>query len=300
MSVSTASYRGRIAPSPTGYLHLGHAMTFATARERAAGGTLILRVEDLDASRCRPEFCAAIAEDLRWFGIAWDEGPDIGGPCGPYEQSRRDYLPVWRRLRDLGLIYPCACSRRDVLSSISAPHGEDQGQGDEPVYPGTCRARVAEVLAASGPAGVNWRFRVPDGEVIRFVDGRAGALSATAGRDFGDFLVWRKDNIPSYQLAVVADDAAMGITEVVRGEDLIQSTFRQILLYRALGLAEPSWHHCPLILDDAGNRLAKRHPALTLRALREAGADPASCLQTEKGSCQENHLSNSEEERKSG
>ncbi len=273
------AYRGRIAPSPTGYLHLGHAMTFWTARERARDGVLVLRIEDLDASRCRPEFCEAISEDLRWFGIDWQEGPDGAhgshGAYGPYEQSRRDYLPVWRRLRDAGLIYPCICSRRDVLSALSAPHGEEQPEGDEPLYPGTCRHRLAEARGVESPAGVNWRFRVPDGEEIAFHDGRAGELRAVAGRDFGDFIVWRKDNIPSYQLAVVADDVAMGITEVVRGEDLLQSTFRQLLLYRALGFAAPAWYHCPLVRDAEGRRLAKRYKALSLNELRNTGADPA-------------------------
>jgi len=270
-----STYRGRIAPSPTGYLHLGHARTFLTAQERAANGTLVLRIEDLDASRCRPEFRAAIVEDLRWFGITWQEGPDIGGPHAPYVQSQRDYLPVWRQLRDLGLIYPCTCSRRDVLSALSAPHAEDHPEGDEPVYPGTCRHRLSEARTIENPAGVNWRFHVPDGEAIHFHDGRAGEMRALAGRDFGDFLIWRKDNIPSYQLAVVADDAAMRITEVVRGEDLLQSTFRQILLHRALDSPAPAWHHCPLLRDTEGRRLAKRHPALTLRQLRSAAADPA-------------------------
>jgi glutamyl-tRNA synthetase len=228
----------------------------------------------LDASRCRPKFGAAIAEDLRWFGIEWQEGPDVGGPCAPYAQSRRDYLPAWRLLRDTGLIYPCACSRRDVLSALSAPHGEEQPDGDEPVYPGTCRHRLAEAQGIQEPAGVNWRFRAPDCEEIRFQDGRAGELRAVAGRDFGDFIVWRKDDIPSYQLAVMADDAAMAITEVVRGEDLLQSTFRQILLYRALGFAEPDWYHCPLVRDGEGRRLAKRHESLSLRELRKSGASP--------------------------
>ena len=255
------SYRGRIAPSPTGYLHLGHAMTFWTAQERASGGTLILRIEDIDASRCRPEFRAAIEEDLRWFGIGWQEGP--------FFQSERDYLPVWRRLREAGAIYPCTCSRSDVLSALSAPHGTE----DEPVYPGTCRGRVEEVRQS--PEGVNWRFRVPDGEELRFTDGRLGEQRAEAGRDFGDFIIWRKDNIPSYQLAVVADDAAMHVTEVVRGEDLLRSTFRQILLYRALGLAAPAWYHCPLLRDAEGRRLAKRHASLSLAELRKSGADPA-------------------------
>lgn len=249
-------------------------MTFRTARERARGGVLVLRVEDLDAARCRPEFRAAIAEDLRWFGIEWQEGPDLGGAYGPYVQSQRNYLPVWRRLRDAGRIYPCTCSRRDVISALSAPHGEEQSEGDEPVYPGTCRHRLAEAREIENPAGVNWRFRVPDGEEVRFRDARRGELSAVAGRDFGDFIVWRKDDIPSYQLAVVADDAAMAITEVVRGEDLLQSTFRQALLYRALGFAEPGWHHCPLARDAEGRRLAKRHQSLSLRELRKAGVDP--------------------------
>jgi glutamyl-tRNA synthetase len=239
-------------------------MTFWTAQVRAQGGVLVLRIEDLDASRCRAEFREAIPGDMRWFGIDWQEGP--------YFQSERDYLPVWRRLRDAGLIYPCTCSRRDVLSSLSAPHGEPEG--DEPVYPGTCRHRLAEALGIENPEGVNWRFRVPDGTEIRFQDGRAGEQRAVAGRDFGDFLVWRKDNIPSYQLAVVADDAAMAIAEVVRGEDLLRSTFRQILVYRALGLPEPAWYHCPLIVDEEGKRLAKRHDSLSLRELRLAGADP--------------------------
>ena len=255
------NYRGRLAPSPTGFLHLGHALTFWTAQERARKGVLVLRIEDLDADRCRAEFRAAIEEDLRWFGIEWQEGP--------YFQSDRDYLPEWRRLRDAGLIYPCTCSRRDVALAISAPHGED-----EPVYPGTCRHRLAEAGSIENPEGVNWRFRVPDGEEIVFRDGRMGERRAVAGQDFGDFVVWRKDNIPSYQLAVMADDAAMRITEVVRGEDLLQSTFRQILLYRALGLEETGWYHCPLVRDDEGRRLAKRDKALGLRELRESGAEP--------------------------
>jgi glutamyl/glutaminyl-tRNA synthetase len=269
------TYRGRIAPSPTGRLHLGHALTFWTAQERARPGTLILRIEDLDSTRCRPEFRAAIAEDLHWFGIHWREGPDLGGPFAPYTQSQRDYLPAWRKLRDASLIYPCTCSRRDVLSSLSAPHPDDQPEPDEPIYPGTCRHRLAEARSIENPTGVNWRFRVPDGEEIHFHDGRAGDMRAIAGRDFGDFLVWRKDNIPSYQLAVVTDDDAMQITEVVRGEDLIQSTFRQLLLYRALNFPEPAWYHCPLIRDPEGHRLAKRHASLTLRELRTSGAAPA-------------------------
>jgi glutamyl/glutaminyl-tRNA synthetase len=269
-----SSYRGRIAPSPTGYLHLGHASTFWTAfeRSRSAGGTLVFRNEDLDPQRARPEFAAAMFEDLRWFGINWQEGPDIGGPFGPYEQSRRRefYLAAWRELVKSGYVYPCTCSRKDLAQSAQAPHDGD----DEPVYPGTCRSRVLERVPES-PAGLNWRFRVPDGERISFNDLRIGETSYEAGRDFGDFVVWRRDDVPAYQLAVVVDDDAMRITEVVRGEDLLRSTARQILLQRGLGYQQPAYYHCPLIKDEAGQRLAKRNDALSLRELRSRGAEPA-------------------------
>ncbi|MEI8341387.1 MAG: tRNA glutamyl-Q(34) synthetase GluQRS [Verrucomicrobiota bacterium] len=268
-------YRGRLAPSPTGYLHLGHASTFRTAQERAVanGGVLVLRVEDLDGDRCRSEFREAIVEDLRWFGLRWVEGPDCSGPFAPYVQSERrlHYLTAWKQLRAAGLIYPCTCSRKDVLSSIGAPH-----QGDEePLYPGRCRPAPGRVVAADAPAGMNWRFRVPVGEEITFCDGRLGIQKAVAGIDFGDFVVWRRDDIPAYQLAVTVDDAAMRITEVVRGEDLLTSTFRQILLYRALGVEPPVFYHCKLVTDENGRRLAKRHDSLSLRALRQSGIDPA-------------------------
>ncbi len=279
MAEPTLTYRGRLAPSPTGYLHLGHARTFWTAQERAraAGGALILRNDDLDAARCRPEFVAAMLEDLRWFGLEWSEGPDRGGPCAPYEQSRRKehHLAAFARLRAAGAIYPCTCSRKDVQASASAPHE----QADEPLYPGTCRPeRLDEaeraVRAAWPREGVNWRFRVPDGAPVEFRDGRCGPQRAIAGREFGDFLVWRKDDTPSYQLACVVDDAAMGITEVVRGADLLMSTFRQLLLCHALGLTPPAHWHCPLVTDEQGVRLAKRHDALALRTLRAQGRTP--------------------------
>ena len=279
MASSLPSYRGRLAPSPTGLLHVGHARTFWTAQERAraAGGRLILRNDNLDTARCRPEFAAAMLEDLRWFGFAWDEGPDAGGPHAPYEQSRRQqvYRAVFGTLRAAGVIYPCTCSRQDVQAAAGAPH---EG-AEEPVYPGTCRPEnlSAEERAqhAGWPrAGVNWRFRVPDGQELEFHDGQAGPQRAVAGRAFGDFLVWRKDDLPSYQLACVADDAAMGVTEVVRGADLLLSTFRQLLLYRTLQLAPPAFFHCPLVTDDHGIRLAKRHDALSLRALRSVGRTP--------------------------
>ena len=276
-------YRGRLAPSPTGFLHLGHARTFWVAQERAraSAGTLVLRDEDLDTSRARPEYAQAMIEDLRWFGFEWQEGPDLGGPFGPYRQSERQaiYLERFRRLREGGFLYPCRCSRQDVQRALGAPHAGDE----EPVYPGTCRPAsgegstpVSHAEPTRGEGQVNWRFRVPDGEAITFEDAAQGSQSFVAGQDFGDFIVWRHDEIPSYQLAVVADDAAMKITEVVRGVDLLVSTARQLLLYRALGLEAPAFHHCPLLLDEHGMRLAKRHDALSLRTLRERGRSPES------------------------
>jgi glutamyl/glutaminyl-tRNA synthetase len=295
-------YRGRLAPSPTGLLHVGHARTFWTAytRARDARGTLILRMDDLDAERCKPEFADAAIEDLRWLGIRWQEGPDRtsfdktsgGGPCGPYTQSKRYnlYNIAFRKLVRRGYLYPCRCSRKEVAAAASAPH-EGQAQypagpaagllDDEPIYPGTCRHLTAETAQLPGPTAsrygpetANWRFRVNDGVAIEFHDQHLGPQRFVAGKDFGDFLVWRRDNTPSYQLACAVDDAAMGITEVVRGADLLKSTARQILLLRALGVATPHWYHCDLVADHNGQRLAKRHDALALRTLRQRGLTP--------------------------
>ena len=275
---SVAPYRGRVAPSPTGLLHLGHACTFWTAYQRALQhqGTLIFRNEDLDPQRSQPKYAEAMLEDLRWLGIRWQEGPDVGGPFAPYQQSlRRDlYLDAWRKLRDTGAIYPCSCSRKDLALSASAPNDGD----DEPMYPGRCREKLHDAANYQAPAGVNWRFRVPDGETVQFVDQHQGPQSYIAGADFGDFIVWRRDDVPAYQLAVVADDAAMQITEVVRGADLLKSTVRQLLLIRALGLPTPTYFHCDLVRDEAGTRLAKRHDALSLQALREQGHTPKQVL----------------------
>jgi len=276
ISKKAQSYRGRFAPSPTGYLHLGHAKTFWTAQQRALAnnGVLILRNEDLDRSRCRPEYVSALYEDLRWFGFNWQEGPDLEGPLGPYSQSQRFalYRAAFERLKTAGFVYPCVCSRQDVLRSIAAPHAGD----DEPLYPGTCRPGGATPTAAKSKNGrqVNWRFRVPDGESVEFADGHYGPQLFVAGKDFGDFVVWRPDDVPAYQLAVVVDDAAMQITEVVRGEDLLRSTARQILIFRALSLEPPQFYHCPLVTDDSGERLAKRHESLSLRILRQKGFTP--------------------------
>jgi glutamyl-tRNA synthetase len=263
----------------------------AQERARAKAGTLVLRNEDLDSTRYRMEFAEAMMEDLKWFGFEWQEGPDCGGPFGPYAQSerRKFYVAALERLRAAGLVYPCTCSRKDILTAARAPHAEDES---EPIYPGTCRAKSAsgELSAVkppgeSGPsdpahpapaARINWRFRVPEGETISFVDVNYGAQHFVAGKDFGDFVVWRQVDAPSYQLACAVDDAAMQITEVVRGADLLPSTARQLLLYRALGWTPPRFYHCALMTDDAGVRLAKRHDALSLRRLREAGKTAAS------------------------
>jgi len=269
--MNASCYRGRLAPSPTGFLHLGHARTFWTAFQRAqnARGTLILRNEDLDPARSKSQFVSAMIEDLHWLGISWVEGPDCGGSFGPYSQSQRGdlYRSAFEKLRKGHFIYPCTCSRQDVQKALHAPHAAD----DEPIYPGTCRNNTFDII---GNRKVNWRFRVPDGETIRFVDAHFGPQEFVAGRDFGDFVVWRADNVPSYQLAVVVDDALMKITEVVRGADLLLSTARQILLYNALGWEPPSFFHCPLMTDASGIRLAKRNDALSLRTLRENGTMP--------------------------
>jgi len=300
-----SDYRGRLAPSPTGYLHVGHARTFWTAWQRArdAGGALIMRMEDLDPDRSRANYADAALEDLRWLGIRWHEGPDRGGPYVPYMQSKRRpaYFEVWRRLLTGGFLFPCRCSRKDLAAALGAPHESAsrsatghhgfkfEGLDDEPIYPGTCRHETWLAPQLPGPTGVdperpdgaNWRFRVPDGQVIEFEDLNLGPQRFVAGVDFGDFVVWRRDGVPSYQLACVADDIAMGITEVVRGADLLKSTARQILLYRALGIEPPQWFHCRLVVDHNGRRLAKRHDALSLRALRQRGLTPMNILSAE-------------------
>ncbi|HWV98479.1 MAG TPA: tRNA glutamyl-Q(34) synthetase GluQRS [Candidatus Acidoferrum sp.] len=277
--MSSVQYRGRLAPAPTGYLHIGHARTFWTAQQRAAEaqGVLVLRSDDIDAVRAKMAFAEAMFEDLRWLGFRWQEGPDCGGPFGPYEQSQRRsyYQAAFEQLQAAGWIYPCRCTRKDVLRALQAPHAADEG----PIYPGTCRpnphVRIPhDTRRAPATSKLNWRFRVPDGETIEFLDGLFGRQQFVAGKDFGDFVVWRHDDLPAYQLSVVVDDAAMRITEVVRGADLLLSTARQLLLYRALGCSPPAFYHCPLLTDEAGVRLAKRHDSLSLRTLRRQGITP--------------------------
>ena len=269
-------YRGRIAPTPTGYLHLGHARTFWVANERAlkAGGKLIYRCEDIDSARCKSEYAEAALEDLSWFGCRWDEGPDIGGSFAPYRQSERThfFLDAWKKLNTAGSIYPCNQSRKDVANALQAPHENDEDR--ELIYPKKLRPPAGTGNTAASPGITNWRFRVPDNRVIKFNDLNKGLRAFECQRDFGDFLIWRKDGLPAYELAVAVDDTAMQITEVVRGEDLLLSTARQLLLYEALELKPPKFYHVPLVCDSKGRRLAKRHRSLSLRELRAAGHTP--------------------------
>jgi glutamyl-tRNA synthetase len=256
-------------------MHLGNARTALVAwlAARATGGGYLMRVEDLDGPRVRPGLEARILEELRWLGLDWDEGPDVGGAYAPYRQSERlsRYADAFERLRADGKVYPCFCSRAEIAAATQAPHGpSDEG----PRYPGTCRAlSFEEARRRSTTRRPAWRFAVPAG-AISFEDGVHGARAFDVAAETGDFVIARADGIPAYQLAVVADDAAMGVTDVVRGDDLLPSTARQLLLYRALGLEAPRFAHVPLVIGEDGERLAKRHGALSLGELRERGADP--------------------------
>jgi len=264
---------GRLAPSPTGGLHLGHARTFLIAwlAARHAGGRVILRIEDLDASRVRAEARRTALDDLRWLGLDWDEGPDVGGPSAPYVQSERSslYDEILDRLKASESIYPCTCTRADIERASSAPHAEDEG----PTYSGTCAGRGAASAITLGDRPFAWRFRVPAGP-IGWDDLFLGRVELDPSHAGGDFVVARHTAGHSYQLAVVADDAAMGVSQVIRGADLVSSTPRQILLYRRLGRPEPRFGHVPLAVMPDGRRLAKRDGSLKLTVLRDAGVDP--------------------------
>ena len=255
-------YCGRFAPTPTGFLHLGHARTFwiAQKRCRAAGGTMLYRNEDLDATRCKREFHAAGLEDCRWLGLEWQ-----GEPVNQSDRMNL-YEQAFRKLKSTGHLFSCTCTRKDIQEATTAPHSEE----GEILYPGTCR----QTAVTSETQPTNWRFRVPNGKVIKFQDGHFGPQRFVAGRDFSDFPVWQKSGVPAYQLAVVVDDAGMGITEVVRGADLLMSTARQLLLYETLKLTPPAFFHCELMCDENGQRLAKRHDISSLRNLRDQGKSP--------------------------
>jgi glutamyl-tRNA synthetase len=229
-------------------------------------------MEDLDHPKVKPSAAQQALDDLRWLGLDWDEGPDCGGGCGPYVQSQRIdlYRSALKKLQRDGVVYPCTCSRRDVEAAQSAPHIGDDG----PRYPGTCRGRYASFAEAAAelPAGrlPAWRFRVPD-ETVEFEDGFCGVQLQNVAESVGDFVLARHADGAGYMLAVVVDDAAMGVSEVLRGDDLLATTHRQLLLYRALGLKPPRFVHVPLVVGADGRRLAKRHGDTRIASLREQG-----------------------------
>ena len=259
--------RGRFAPSPSGRMHLGNLFSglLAWLSVRRSGGVMVLRMEDLDPDRCRREYAEQLADDLRWLGLDWDEGYGLGGPHGPYLQSQRTelYQAAFQKLEGQGLIYPCFCTRAERLAA-SAPHRSD----GQVIYTGKCRRLTEEEQREKSanrcPA---WRFMVPDRE-MSFTDGLQGPYSEHLERDCGDFIVQRSDGVYAYQLAVVCDDGAMEINQVVRGRDLLDSTPRQLYLYERLGLRPPAFYHVPLLLAPDGRRLSKRERDLDMGALR--------------------------------
>ena len=264
MCAGKGLYVGRLAPSPTGALHLGNVRTFMIAwlRARAANGKVVFRMEDLDHPRDKPGAAAQTVEELRWLGFDWDE---------EYVQSGRKsvYRAALDGLKAAGLVYPCVCSRRDVETAQSAPH-----EGEQLFYPGTCRGRFADWDDAAKIRPPCWRFRVQEGAYVEFADVFAGHRGQDVSRTLGDFPLARDENGAGYTLAVVVDDAAMGVTEVVRGDDLLAATPAQILLQRALGLPTPSYCHVPLAVGPDGRRLAKRHGDTRVHAFRAAGWSP--------------------------
>ncbi|MFN8644514.1 MAG: tRNA glutamyl-Q(34) synthetase GluQRS [Candidatus Binatia bacterium] len=270
-----SGYRGRFAPSPTGDLHLGSLATALVAWRRACsyGGAFVLRVEDLDTARVVAGSEARQLADLRWLGLDWDEGPDVGGRAGPYRQSERDayYEEALARLAGAGLLYLCDCSRAEIARSASAPHAGEEG----PPYPGTCRRFGMRVRPWKRPPAV--RLAVPDRTVV--VDDLAqGRLAQHVASAVGDFVLKRGDGVYAYQLAVVVDDLAMRVSEVVRGVDLLASAPRQALLAELLGGRPPSWLHVPLVLAPGGERLQKRTPSHTLAESRARGVGPAAVI----------------------
>lgn len=263
---------GRLAPSPTGAQHIGNARTYLLAwlSIRSRGGRLILRMEDIDSPRIKPGAAAQALDDLHWLGLDWDEGPDCGGPHAPYEQTGRfvHYQAALSQLQAAEKVYPCTCSRTDVSAAASAPHFGQEG----PIYPGTCAYRSAsdaQQLARDGQPFC-WRYRASS-QMRKINDLVAGEKSCAVREQLGDFVVAKNDGLPAYQLAVVVDDHAMGVTEVMRGDDLLPSAFRQLELYDFFGWTPPTFAHLPLVVGEDGRRLAKRHGDTRLALLRELG-----------------------------
>jgi len=249
-------YRGRIAPTPSGYLHAGNISTFKIAQERAQekNGSLTLRIEDIDKDRCKDIYLSACIEDLKKFDITCNEGYGIGGEFAPYIQSERIafYKKNLQNLIEHGFVYQCFCSRSEIAEK-SNPSAFDE---NEKIFPKELRNESTPSLLENFTK-YNWRFKVPNDIKISFFDELQGAQTFSDNIDFGDFLVWRKSDAPSYELAVVADDIAMKITEVVRGADLLLSTAKQLLLYSALNATPPRFAHCPLVLGDNNKKLSK-------------------------------------------
>ncbi|MGC4120203.1 MAG: tRNA glutamyl-Q(34) synthetase GluQRS [Myxococcales bacterium] len=269
--------RGRYAPSPTGALHVGNARTalLAWLQIRTLGGAFVMRIEDLDRARNVKGGVEALLDDLKWLGLDWDEGPDpVGGPCAPYEQTRREaiYEAALARLSEQGRIFECFCSRQEIAAAASAPHGP---QDDGPRYPGTCLRLGAAGLAPKRATGRKAALRfVAKPGAMTFEDGLHGRVTLDVAETVGDFVVRRADGIHAYQLAVSVDDALMGITHVLRGDDLLTSTPRQLQILEALGLPAPRYFHVPLMIGADGQRLSKRKGDINLAWLREHGVKP--------------------------
>lgn len=267
---------GRLAPSPTGAQHVGNARTYLLAwlAARSRGGQVVLRIEDIDSPRVKAGATQQAIDDLRWLGLDWDAGPDCGGPHGPYIQTQRRalYDAAFAQLKAAERVYPCTCTRTDVAAAASAPHVGQEG----PIYPGTCAARcVADAARLTQP--FCWRWRAQD-TARTLVDCVAGVHTLNVARDLGDFVIAKQDGSPAYQLAVVVDDHAMEVTEVVRGDDLLPSAFRQLELYEFFGYQPPTFAHVPLVIGEDGRRLAKRHGDTRLSLWREAGVGPERLL----------------------